>query len=292
MALWMFYITLNISVQSKRTKKVGITGKYGTRYGASLRKIIKKMEVSQHSKYFCPFCGKVCLVRSACCLVSHRARPRPAWDPARALWTGSAYTHARRRFTMVPGMSTWNFLGHSLELEPYDWVAICSLAEGGGSDCQVQRRDGLMQSCIEAMTCSNDREMVQTAMKRQAAGIWKCRGCTKTMAGGAYVLTCVLCSLACPRSRRMCSVFLCSLCFHCSAPVQITCHPCICQGPGPVWHIGNCSAHTAPLGTWMFVYGSCVMQVRPSLSCNIQRQAHHPSVSCAPCVGPPLFGED
>lgn len=46
-------------VQSKRTKKVGIVGKYGTRYGASLRKQIKKIEVSQHSKYFCPFCGKV-----------------------------------------------------------------------------------------------------------------------------------------------------------------------------------------------------------------------------------------
>jgi hypothetical protein len=46
-------------VQSKRTKKVGIVGKYGTRYGASLRKQIKKMEVSQHSKYFCNFCGKV-----------------------------------------------------------------------------------------------------------------------------------------------------------------------------------------------------------------------------------------
>ena len=42
----------------KRTKKVGITGKYGTRYGASLRKVIKKIEVSQHSKYTCTFCGK------------------------------------------------------------------------------------------------------------------------------------------------------------------------------------------------------------------------------------------
>ncbi|KAK4723987.1 hypothetical protein R3W88_026766 [Solanum pinnatisectum] len=31
----------------------------GTRYGASLRKQSKKMEVSQHSKYFCEFCGKV-----------------------------------------------------------------------------------------------------------------------------------------------------------------------------------------------------------------------------------------
>eukprot|EP00803_Ostreobium_quekettii_P005819 evm.model.scf_128EXC.8 EVM.evm.TU.scf_128EXC.8 scf_128EXC:73228-73845(-) len=44
---------------ARRTKKVGIVGKYGTRYGASLRKQIKKMEVSQHSKYFCQFCGKV-----------------------------------------------------------------------------------------------------------------------------------------------------------------------------------------------------------------------------------------
>lgn len=45
--------------QTKRTRKVGIVGKYGTRYGASLRKVIKKMEVSQHSRFFCNFCGKV-----------------------------------------------------------------------------------------------------------------------------------------------------------------------------------------------------------------------------------------
>ena len=34
-------------------------GKYGTRYGASLRKQMKKVEVSQHAKYTCAFCGKV-----------------------------------------------------------------------------------------------------------------------------------------------------------------------------------------------------------------------------------------
>jgi large subunit ribosomal protein L37Ae len=47
-----------VHVQGKRTKKVGITGKYGTRYGSSLRKIVKKMEISQHAKYTCIFCGK------------------------------------------------------------------------------------------------------------------------------------------------------------------------------------------------------------------------------------------
>lgn len=34
----------------QRTKKVGISGKYGTRYGASLRKLVKKIEISQHAK--------------------------------------------------------------------------------------------------------------------------------------------------------------------------------------------------------------------------------------------------
>ncbi|XP_071811876.1 large ribosomal subunit protein eL43-like isoform X2 [Apostichopus japonicus] len=43
---------------AKRTKKVGIVGKYGTRYGASLRKQVKKIEISQHGKYTCVFCGK------------------------------------------------------------------------------------------------------------------------------------------------------------------------------------------------------------------------------------------
>ena len=41
----------------RRTKKVGICGKYGTRYGASIRKNMKKQEVQQHAKYHCVFCG-------------------------------------------------------------------------------------------------------------------------------------------------------------------------------------------------------------------------------------------
>ncbi|KAJ8908749.1 hypothetical protein NDN08_005454 [Rhodosorus marinus] len=49
----------------KRTKKVGVVGKYGTRFGASLRKQIKKMEVTQHAKYTCGFCGKDSVKRKA-----------------------------------------------------------------------------------------------------------------------------------------------------------------------------------------------------------------------------------
>lgn len=54
-------ISLLFVTQAKRTKKVGVVGKYGTRYGASLRKQIKKIEITQHAKYTCSFCGKVSL---------------------------------------------------------------------------------------------------------------------------------------------------------------------------------------------------------------------------------------
>lgn len=47
---------------AKRTKKVGVVGKYGTRYGSSIRKITKKFELQQHAKYICPPCGKVFLI--------------------------------------------------------------------------------------------------------------------------------------------------------------------------------------------------------------------------------------
>ena len=44
---------------AKRTRKAGVTGKYGTRYGSSIRKIVKKFELQQKAKYVCPPCGKV-----------------------------------------------------------------------------------------------------------------------------------------------------------------------------------------------------------------------------------------
>ncbi|KAF4692628.1 hypothetical protein FOZ60_012927 [Perkinsus olseni] len=50
---------------ARRTKKVGISGKYGTRYGASLRKLVKKFEAQSKAKYTCPFCGKDSVKRQA-----------------------------------------------------------------------------------------------------------------------------------------------------------------------------------------------------------------------------------
>ncbi|XP_041072844.1 60S ribosomal protein L37a-like [Carcharodon carcharias] len=49
----------------KRIKKVGIVGKYGTHYGASLCKMVRKIEISQHTKYTCCFCGKTKMKRRA-----------------------------------------------------------------------------------------------------------------------------------------------------------------------------------------------------------------------------------
>lgn len=42
-----------------------ILGKYGTRYGSSLRRQIKKIEISQHSRYTCTFCGKDAVKRKS-----------------------------------------------------------------------------------------------------------------------------------------------------------------------------------------------------------------------------------
>lgn len=49
----------------KRTKKVGICGRYGTRYGSSIRKMAKKIVESQHAKYVWNFCGKKTVKRKA-----------------------------------------------------------------------------------------------------------------------------------------------------------------------------------------------------------------------------------
>ena len=68
----------------KRTVKVGITGKYGTRYGQKLRKQVKAIEILQRTKYTCPFCGKSSVRRSAVgiwrCKACRRCIAGGAWE--------------------------------------------------------------------------------------------------------------------------------------------------------------------------------------------------------------------
>eukprot|EP00301_Raphidiophrys_heterophryoidea_P016007 c2508_g1_i1.p1 GENE.c2508_g1_i1~~c2508_g1_i1.p1 ORF type:complete len:104 (-),score=24.60 c2508_g1_i1:94-375(-) len=77
---------------AKRTKKVGITGKYGTRYGASLRKQIRKVEVTQHAKYTCRFCGKDSVKRQAAGIWVCRACTKTVAGGAYVMYTASGTT--------------------------------------------------------------------------------------------------------------------------------------------------------------------------------------------------------
>ena len=67
-----------------RTKKVGITGKYATRYGQKLRKQVKAIEILQRVKSICPFCGKKSIRREAAgiwkCRGCRRAIDGGAWE--------------------------------------------------------------------------------------------------------------------------------------------------------------------------------------------------------------------
>mmetsp|Transcript_31570 Transcript_31570/g.48844 ORF Transcript_31570/g.48844 Transcript_31570/m.48844 type:complete len:96 (-) Transcript_31570:45-332(-) len=75
-----------------RTKKVGITGKYGTRYGSTLRKLSKKIEVSQHSKFHCVFCGKDCVKRTVVGIWNCKKCNKTIAGGAYSLSTASAVT--------------------------------------------------------------------------------------------------------------------------------------------------------------------------------------------------------
>lgn len=43
---------------SRRTKKVGSSGKFGARYGISVKKQIRSIDTNKKSKYVCPRCTK------------------------------------------------------------------------------------------------------------------------------------------------------------------------------------------------------------------------------------------
>jgi large subunit ribosomal protein L37Ae len=42
---------------SKRTKKIGPTGRLGARYGVRARTRVRNIEISQKAKHICPSCG-------------------------------------------------------------------------------------------------------------------------------------------------------------------------------------------------------------------------------------------
>ena len=77
---------------AKRTKKVGICGKYGCRYGASLRKVVKKFEITQRSKYVSPFSGKESVKRVATGIWKCKSTNRKIAGGAYMLSTAAAVT--------------------------------------------------------------------------------------------------------------------------------------------------------------------------------------------------------
>ena len=48
-----------------RTKKVGTTGRFGTRYGLKAKILLRKIEKQQKLKHECPICKKMKLTRVA-----------------------------------------------------------------------------------------------------------------------------------------------------------------------------------------------------------------------------------
>ena len=90
---WVGVLLLNIKyIMAKRTKKVGIVGKYGTRYGASLRKVVKKFEVTKRAKYISPFSGKECVKRVAVGIWKCKSTNRKIAGGAWSLSTAAAVT--------------------------------------------------------------------------------------------------------------------------------------------------------------------------------------------------------
>ena len=149
-----------------RTGQVHITGKYGVRYGASLRKQIKKIEVTQHAKYTCG------------CKFLHSSAPLPSCE--RACGTPCRLRPARRRARRIPQRSCR--------------AAARTLGPGGRTVKTGARhaswerglqKSRLVTCAVVCAVCGKD------AVKRSATGIWACKACRKVVAGGAYVMNTV-----------------------------------------------------------------------------------------------------
>jgi large subunit ribosomal protein L37Ae len=78
-----------------RTKVVGIAGRYGTRYGSTLRKKVRDILEKRYSPHTCPFCG-------------HKGRvyrlSTGVWACKKcgAKWAGGAYTPKTESAKLFP----------------------------------------------------------------------------------------------------------------------------------------------------------------------------------------------
>ncbi|MEM0043245.1 MAG: 50S ribosomal protein L37ae [Sulfolobales archaeon] len=68
-----------------RKKVVGIAGRFGARYGSSLRKRWKAVMERRYSEYRCPYCGKISVLERIA--VGIWRCPKCG-----ATWAGGAYT--------------------------------------------------------------------------------------------------------------------------------------------------------------------------------------------------------
>ncbi|MEA2069714.1 MAG: 50S ribosomal protein L37ae [Asgard group archaeon] len=50
---------------TRKTKKVGSTGRFGTRYGSQVRKTFQKIEATKKAKHRCPNCASLTVVRKS-----------------------------------------------------------------------------------------------------------------------------------------------------------------------------------------------------------------------------------
>lgn len=68
-----------------RTKSVGIAGRFGARYGSSLRKKWKEIMERRYAPYQCPYCASI---------VTMERLAFGVWrcPKCRNVWAGAAYT--------------------------------------------------------------------------------------------------------------------------------------------------------------------------------------------------------
>ncbi|MCU0799527.1 MAG: 50S ribosomal protein L37ae [Candidatus Thermoplasmatota archaeon] len=78
---------------SRRTKKVGSSGRYGARYGLSVKKQMKAVEKNKGAKYACPRCSKVNVKRVASGIWECRS--------CELKFTGGAYQPVTGKFKLI-----------------------------------------------------------------------------------------------------------------------------------------------------------------------------------------------